>query len=376
MVSAKHLRMEMAVDTARTFRPSTILVWRNVERHAEAARIIGMFPQARVEIVDRQRLAPVPARGSGHPMVAGKRTLMIGAASSFLRRFDGGLGGRVCCAPYFKLVPLSNGCLYHCTYCYLAYVYRDYQPFIKMNINYGKMFKEIRETALQAQNAVAFNMGEMLDSLALDHVSLLAERMVPFFARLSNAYLMLLTKSANVEGLLRLAPNAHTVVSWSFNTPRMIETYEIGTASLEERICAAKRCQEHGYRIRLRIDPGILDGDWRSDYAELLRQTLAVLEPENITLGLLRILPGHFALARQAYAGRAEALGKAGLSEKASDGKLRYPFRQRVEFYRFLIDVIRSFNERISIGLCRETPDVWSSLSHQCDPQQCNCLIW
>jgi DNA repair photolyase len=367
--------MEIAMDTARTFKPSTILVWRKVERHPEAERIIGMFPQARVEITDRQRIAPASARGSGHPIVAGKRTLMIGEASSFLRHFDGGLGGRVCCAPYLKLVPLSNGCPYYCTYCYLAYVYRDYHPFIKVNINHDKMFQEIRATALQAQGAVAFNMGEMLDSLALDHVSLLTERLVPFFGRISNACLMLLTKSANVEGLLRLAPNAQTVASWSLNTQRMIERCEIGAANLEERIGAARQCQEHGYRIRLRIDPGILYGDWRSDYAELLCKTLAALAPENITLGMLRLVPGHLGLARQAYGDRVSAL-RAGLSERASDGKLRYPLRQRMEFCRFLIDVIRSINQRVSIGLCRETPEVWTSLNHRCDPHECNCLIW
>jgi len=47
-----------------------------------------------------------------------------------------------------------------------------------------------------------------------------------------------------------------------------------------------------------------------------------------------------------------------------------------VAFYRFLIDVIRSFAKRPSIGLCRETPDVWNQLSHLCDPDRCNCLVW
>jgi spore photoproduct lyase len=368
--------MEIGMDTATTFRPNTILVWRKVERHAETARLVGMFPQAHVEVVDRQRIAPVSAHGGRHPILAGKRVLMIGEASSFLRRFDGGLGGGVCCAPYLKLVPISNGCPYFCTYCYLAYVYRDYQPFIKVNINYSRMFDEIRTTAFQTGSAVTFNMGEMLDSLALDHVSLLTEQLVPFFARLSNAYLMLLTKSANIDSLLRVTPNAHTVVSWSVNPQRVIDRYEIGAANLGERLDAARRCREHGYRIRLRIDPGVLYDGWQSDYADLVRRSLAVLEPENITLGMLRLLPGHFALARRAYGDRASALHEAGLSERASDGKLRYLFRQRLEFYRFLTDVIRSLNERLSIGLCRETPDIWGSLNHRCDPHQCNCLIW
>ena len=44
------------MDTAKAFKPGTILVWRKVQRHAETERILRMFPEARVEIVDRQRL--------------------------------------------------------------------------------------------------------------------------------------------------------------------------------------------------------------------------------------------------------------------------------------------------------------------------------
>jgi len=47
-----------------------------------------------------------------------------------------------------------------------------------------------------------------------------------------------------------------------------------------------------------------------------------------------------------------------------------------VAFYRFPIDVIRGFVRRPSIGPCRQTPDVWNQLSHLCDPDRCNCLVW
>jgi spore photoproduct lyase len=370
------MRTEIAMDTAGVFKPHTILLWRKVQGHAEAMRIIGLFPESRIEVVDRQRLVGPAGRGRGHPIVAGKRILMIGEASSFIRRFEGNLGGDVCCAPYLKLVPISNGCPSYCIYCYLAYVYRDYLPFIKINVNHTRMFEEIREAVFGASGTIAFNMGEMLDSLALDHVTLLTEHLVPSFARLSNACLMLLTKSSDIAGLLRCDPNPQIVLSWSLNTHRVIETCEIGAAALKERIDAARRCQQHGYRVRLRIDPGVLYNGWESDYADLIRQSLEVLEPENVTLGMLRLVPGHLSLARQAYGDRTAHLREAGLSEKVSDGKLRYPLRRRVEFYRFLIEVIRGFKPHTSIGLCRETRDVWNELSHCCHPDQCNCLVW
>jgi hypothetical protein len=56
-------------------------------------------------------------------------------------------------------------------------------------------------------------MGEMLDSLALDHITNLTTMLVPFFAGLSRGFLILLTKSSNIDNLLAVEPNDKTVVS-------------------------------------------------------------------------------------------------------------------------------------------------------------------
>ena len=187
---------------------------------------------------------------------------------------------------------------------------------------------------------------------------------------------MMLTKSSNVDGLLGLTPNDRIVVSWSLNTQPMIDVFEAGTADLDERIEAARRCLEHGYRVRVRIDPGIFYPGWERDYADLVHRSLTTLEPENITLGMLRLLPGHFGLARQAYGSRGALLRDAGLADRASDGKCRYAPEQRAKFYEHLTDVILAHNRHMSISLCRETPYIWDRLRNRCDPHKCNCLAW
>lgn len=301
---------------------------------------------------------------------------MIGQTTSFVGRFDGRLGSNIRCCPYHKLVPISNGCPYYCTYCYLAFVYRKFSPFIKVNINYDAMFKQVRKAMKSAHGNVSFNMGEMLDSLALDHVTNLTTMLVPFFAGFSRGFLMLLTKSSNINNLLAVEPTGQAVVSWSMNSQEMIERHESGTASLTERIDAARRCQQHGCRIRIRIDPGILYPNWRTGYAALIQEMLTAIEPENITLGMLRLLPGHSRLAAAAYGNHAKELRDHNFVRGASDGKLRYPPKQRVEFYDFLIETIRSFNKEVSISLCRESPEIWNIFKDRCKPGKCNCMIW
>ncbi len=364
------------MDTAKKFNPKTILLWQKVSERPEAQRIVKMFPSANVHIIKNQHKPPFLDMSPPKSLLAGKRILMIGETSSFVGRFDGQLGSNVRCCPYYKLVPVSNGCPYYCTYCYLAYVYRKFNPFIKVNINYDTMFKQIRKALSNSDGKVSFNMGEMLDSLALDHITNLTTMLVPFLSGFSNAYLMLLTKSNNIDNLLSIEPNRHTVVSWSINPQCLIEQYELGTANLDERIEAAKLCQEHGWRIRFRIDPGILHPDWQADYADLIRKALTITSPENITLGMLRMLPGHLRLAPQAYGNQARELLRHNFIRGASDNKLRYPINQRVEFYSLLIDTICSFNSNVSIGLCRESPEIWNIFKERCEPKKCNCLVW
>lgn len=364
------------MDIARTYKPRTILLWQKVATHPEAVRIVNLFPSANVKLIKHQRVAIPPDSLGGQALREGKRLLMIGETSSFVGHFDGQLGSNVRCCPYYKLVPISNGCPYYCTYCYLAFVYRKFSPFIKININYDTMFTQIRKASDRCPVKASFNMGEMLDSLALDHVTGLTSMLIPFFSHLSNGYLMLLTKSSNVDNLLALEPNAQTVVSWSLNSQQMIETHERGTASLDERLTAAKRCQEHGYRIRFRIDPGILYPNWQADYGDLIQKALNVTRPENITLGMLRLFSGHFGLAIQAYGNRARKLRDHRFVRGATDGKLRYPPKERIEFYTFLIDAIRSFDRNVSISLCRETAEIWDVFKHRCEPRKCNCVIW
>ncbi|MHC4706605.1 MAG: SPL family radical SAM protein [Planctomycetota bacterium] len=365
------------MDTAKKFKPETILLWERVAEHPEAQRILGLFPSAHVRLVKHQRSPLSSGVSQSRALLAGKRTLMIGQSSSFVGLFDGWLGSNVRCCPYHKLVPVSNGCPYYCTYCYLAFVYRKFAPFIKININYDLMFKQIRKAMRgTAAGKVSFNMGEMLDSLALEHVTNLTTMLVPFFAGFSRGFLMLLTKSANIDNLLGVEASEHTVVSWSLNSQEMIEHCETGTASLNERIEAAMKCQRHGYRIRIRIDPGVLYRNWQAGYAALIQKALTVIEPENITLGMLRLLPGHHRLAVAAYGNRAKKLCGHNFVRGASDSKLRYPPKQRIEFYASLIETIRSFDKNVSISLCRETPEVWSMFKDRCKPGQCNCVTW
>lgn len=134
------------MDIAKRFKPNTILLWKKIAKEPEAQRILEMFKDAEVRIIEQQRVNIDSATPPDQALLDSKRTIMIGETSSFVGHFNGDLGSNIHCLPYYKLVPISNGCPYYCTYCYLAFVYRKFTPFIKININYDTMFKQIRKT--------------------------------------------------------------------------------------------------------------------------------------------------------------------------------------------------------------------------------------
>jgi len=232
------------------------------------------------------------------------------------------------------------------------------------------MLKQIKKTALDNSRNIYFNFGEMLDSLALDHITNLTSLLVPLFKNFNNTYLMMLTKSSNIDNLLKIKPNHQVVVSWSLNPQTIIDEYEFGTASLDERIDAAKRCQKHGYRIRFRIDPGILCSNWKTAYESLLKKIFTHTEPENITVGMLRLFKGHINLSAKAYNTSAGLFKQ--LKETAEDGKLRYDFRRRIEFYKLLIDTILSCRKKTTVGICRESQEIHDRLNY--NKHLCNCI--
>ena len=66
------------MDTARTFKPETILLWSKVTEHPEAQRIVRLFPSAHVRLIEHQRSPLLAEMSPSQALSAGKKILMIG----------------------------------------------------------------------------------------------------------------------------------------------------------------------------------------------------------------------------------------------------------------------------------------------------------
>ncbi len=181
------------------------------------------------------------------------------------------------------------------------------------------------------------------------------------FSSLPNAVLELKTKSADVEGLLELNHNGHTVVSWSLNPQEIIDMEEHGTASLPKRLEAMKVVVNAGYLVGIHLDPMILYQDWRRGYKDLIEMIFNNVDARRIawiSIGSLRFNPE---MKKTIESNFPSSSITASEMITGPDGKTRYVKPIRVEMYKFVFEAISRYNDKfpIPIYLCMERQEVW-----------------
>jgi spore photoproduct lyase len=269
--------------------------------------------------------------------------------------------------PNFFVLQHAGGCTFapQCSYCYLKssfwYLARP-QAFSNVKAMLADVRRWIRRDKLES---FILNMGNLSDSLAFEAQRPVLPELVRVFREEAEKRgrphsLLLVTKGGLRDSRTLLAQPAcrNVIVSFSVNTPAAARQYEAGAAPVADRLRAARRLKDAGWRIRIRIDPMIAGFNYDSIAGEVRR-----LGPERVTLGSLR---AEHSLPRFAGKKLFAALEKP----SSQRGLARYPLRQRLALYR---SAVRKLRGLCPLGLCEETPDVWRALGLDTEAKSCNC---
>jgi spore photoproduct lyase len=265
-----------------------------------------------------------------------------------------------CCK--YQVLNIGMNCPMDCVYCILQAYLNN--PWLSFFVNIEDLFTEL-DQALDSEPDRFFRIGtgEFTDSLALDSLTCLSPRLVRYMAGRSNAILELKSKSVSIDNLAGLEHQGRTLVAWSLNSPEIMTREEIRTASLEERLQAAVRCVEWGYRLAFHFDPIILHQGWQEGYRHTIRRLFAMVPAEAIvwiSLGALRYLPvlkpiatERFPASRMFYQEFIDGL----------DGKRRYFRTERVAMYRCLVNELQQYaDSRTCIYFCMENDTIWQQV--------------
>ena len=161
------------------------------------------------------------------------------------------------------------GCNSACTYCYLRGQDVGLRP-VRLHVGLDSLLAALQADLDAAGPGVRrlYCTGELADSLADAELFPVGALLADFFATKPDATLELRTKSRNVDDLLTVKHNSKTTVSFSLAPQALIDRHEPGTASFDERIEAARRCQVAGYPIAFKLEPLLVSSEWKELYRE------------------------------------------------------------------------------------------------------------
>ena len=377
MLFVENSRFEYQPEPVPHFNPDRIVItkgsYRTEQQRKMTAAICSVYPKAQIieelnlphNRVELEDVDPLLLHYQG------KRTLVFGIHQSALHYSDE--DGNTC-PNYWHFSPYGF-CPYDCQYCYLAGTPGvKYSPTVKIFLNLPEMLNRIDKVASQLTESTAFYVGKLQDALALDPLTGYSRTMIPFFARQKLGRLILLTKSAEVENLLDLEHQRHTILSWSLNPPQVVSAFEVNVPSTHERTTAMQKCAEAGYAIRAVIMPVIPVESWQTIYVNFLESLLTSVPLERITLGQICSYAGALRLTERKL-GKINPISDQIEKRTSRDGRFRFPLMLRIEIYKHLIDTIRRFKPELQVSLCMEEHQTFKALNMESMIGCCNCVL-
>lgn len=280
--------------------PDIVYIDTRVRGLPTTQRILQALPQVPTELIGNLRALTVPADVA----VARRRWLLTMTNKGWLRPVAHND------STVWLAADLVTNTPYDCSFSHLPK--RVANPCLSVCVNVEEVMAELgRRCGASPGQKFVVRCGELGDALAIDPVTRFSQLLVPFFAWTPNAYLELLTRTANVQVLLQQEPKHHTTIVMAVTPPSVITQEERGTATLAARLAAAQAVVERGYRLCLSIDPIIFYDGWEADYTELIHTIFASLAPEQIDRielscfhyprGLAALVPPRFPATRIFY---------------------------------------------------------------------------
>jgi len=270
--------------------------------------------------------------------------------------------------PHFIELKWANGCNFDCAWCYLNGTLRfrpmKKKPYLK---DKEKIIKHIKTFIQQTELPSLLNSGELSDSLLFEGTKNSISFIINLFKGQDKHKLLILTKSNKIDGILNSNSQDVLIASFSINAFKVSERWEKDAPSSKDRILAAKKLNDNGYPVRVRIDPIIPIKDWEVQYKELVDYLFDNLTPEIITMGSLRGLQSTINNSK-------DRSWIKYLDDRSNWGK-KVSFEKRIKMYKTIIKYLDTEYNYRDIGLCKETKKMWDNLGMDYKNIKCNC-VW
>ncbi|MHC1693208.1 MAG: radical SAM protein [Sphaerochaetaceae bacterium] len=264
-----------------------------------------------------------------------------------------------CCN--LKTLDAVRQCAFACSYCSIQSFYHDDQVIFSSNLRQCLQQLEIDGSTWH------IGTGQSSDSLLWgdDHgvLSALAD-----FARTHPGIaLELKTKSARTDWIGQVDIPRNIIATWSLNAPTIIEKEEHLTATLQQRLQAARKAADSGLLVGFHLHPMVCFAGWREEYTQVVQAICSLFKPEEVALVSLGTLTFTKPVLRKLRSSQLHSrILEMELVETA--GKYSYPVPVKQEMFSLAYGGFPA-QWRLENGpffyLCMELPQLWEPVFHR-----------
>ena len=283
------------------------------------------------------------------------------------------------CQPAYAIRSIW-GCHFRCAYCNLGGVANVY---VNLDDLVNRVSEGLNDLA-NAPNQTLFQYDNGTDVVCWEPEYGATEMLVDLFARTPDKYLELYVgKSDHVDYLLDYDHRGHTVCCWSVGTETQSRDLEGRTASLDDRLRAARRCQDAGYPVRMRLSPMVPTAGWEEEVPHMIRRIFEETTPEMLTVEPLRFY-AYDQLINDFAPGALDAEFVEAMRNVPDDTgnwhRTQFPDELRQRMFALVLDETARVSPNTPVAFCREKRTTWDAfqgdlarMAQHPDDYVCNC---
>ncbi|MBO62593.1 MAG: hypothetical protein CMG33_03615, partial [Candidatus Marinimicrobia bacterium] len=264
----------------------------------------------------------------------------------------------VCCN--LMTIDAVQGCGLGCSYCSIQTFYTDGKIVVEKNLT-----EKLKAIPLNPDKNYHIGSGQSSDSLAIGNRNGVLDAQLDFARSNSNIILEFKTKSKNIEYLLKTDVPHNVFVSWSLNPQLFIEQEEHGTASMTQRLAAARALADKGIIVGFHFHPIVHYQGWEKDYHDLIHKVLTGFSPYEVGIVSMGTLTFIKPLIRK--------LRMTGIKSKVlqipmddASGKRSYPKSTKKMIFQFVWDEFSPWHNKVFFYMCMEERELWEAVFGNC----------
>ncbi len=194
----------------------------------------------------------------------------------------------------YWVVEWGFGCPFECEYC----IVQNYQRAgdATLYVNFDDCRREIEDLRKNVKGAIRLGTGHFGDPMGFEEIYPLNQAIIEWTKDMPDFTVEVKTKSNYIAPILKLHNAKNLTMAYSLNTIESANALEHRTASIEERLAAARdAAKASNCNLAFHFEPIIPVKDWKNKYLEifeLMDKYLEGLEISWISLGTFRFPKG------------------------------------------------------------------------------------